>query len=52
MYNDSLSFISQFAGKSLFMQFSCELKESSYESARRWIALLKKEREGQTLERM
>ncbi len=39
--------LSEYWDSGLTIQEYCELKEVSYESARRWIALLKKEREGQ-----
>ena len=38
--------LSEYWDSGLTIPEYCELKEVSYESARRWIALLKKEREG------
>lgn len=43
--------LSEYWDSGLTIQEYCELKEVSYESARRWIALLKKEREGQAAEK-
>ena len=43
--------LSEYWDSGLTIQEYCELKEVSYESARRWIALLKKEREGKGPER-
>ena len=40
--------LSEYWNSGFTIQEYCELKELSYESARRWIALLKKERESQT----
>lgn len=42
--------LSEYWDSGLTIQEYCELKEVSYESARRWIALLKKEREGKGTE--
>jgi len=43
--------LSEYWDSGLTIQEYCELKEVSYESARRWIALLKKEREGKGAEK-
>ena len=40
--------LSEYWNSGFTIQEYCELKELSYESARRWIAQLKKERESQT----
>jgi len=42
--------LSEYWDSGLTIQEYCELKEVSYESARRWIALLKKERDGKGTE--